>query len=385
MAAIAGDAHTPIYGYQFRAYFVTYKSGVPTAMVTPAGQVSLDAATFGAVTNTPVAIKRTGGATDAPNAYVDLTAGEMTAGGLQVNVTSTATDEQPIIIYPRVLPVWLTGTALTGGSTTTIKLAADAPAYDLCGCWVGVDSGTHAGQVRKISAYNPTTKIATVKRAFGGAPDGATYSILVPEAMQSAIATRAMLALPAYAPDGAGGLPVSDAGGLDLDTLLGELKAATDGTVAEIIKTCFLTLSNRTNLHDLALLLGIPDTVAHTLLTDIAAGNVTNVTGSVATATALGAQAKLDVNAEADTAIADGKAAIAAAVTDVDLATYEAAAATGTKLGNFLALIRAVTAGTFDRSTDDLTLTFHEVDGTTHLCKIVLSSDRSERTGAAAP
>lgn len=171
--------------------------------------------------------------------------------------------------------------------------------------------------------------------------------------------TRVLLALPAAAADGAGGLPISDAGGLDLDTILAritgnvataakltkyaqllarsdaaiatdnatelteinasggsgagdysnqteaiealrdrgdsawvtatgfalasawtaaragyldELNAATDGNVAEIIKTVLLELSNRVNNSSLHDLLGIPDTAAHTALTDIVDG-----------------------------------------------------------------------------------------------------------------
>lgn len=64
-------------------------------------------------------------------------------------------------------------------------------------------------------------------------------------------------------------------------TLVDQLDGAVDGTAVEIIKTVLTELSNRTNNPSLHDLLGIPDTAAHTLLTDIAAGNVTNVTGSV--------------------------------------------------------------------------------------------------------
>lgn len=50
------------------------------------------------------------------------------------------------------------------------------------------------------------------------------------------IRTRVLLALPAAAPDGPGGLPISDAGGLDLDTLLGRLNATVSSraTPAEV-------------------------------------------------------------------------------------------------------------------------------------------------------
>lgn len=50
------------------------------------------------------------------------------------------------------------------------------------------------------------------------------------------IRTRVLLALPAAAADGAGGLPISDAGGLDIDTLLARLDAAvtTRATPAQV-------------------------------------------------------------------------------------------------------------------------------------------------------
>ena len=92
----------------------------------------------------------------------------------------------------------------------------------------------------------------------------------------------------------------------------------------------------------------------------------------------LGAQAKLDVNAEADTAITDGKAAIAVAVADTDLATYEAAAKSGTKLGNMLAAARAGAFGKLDLAAG--TLTLYEVDGVTVIATFTIAADYSTRT-----
>lgn len=51
-------------------------------------------------------------------------------------------------------------------------------------------------------------------------------------------------------------------------TLVDQLDGAVDGTAVEIIKTVLTELSNRTNNPSLHDLLGIPDTAAHTLLTD---------------------------------------------------------------------------------------------------------------------
>jgi hypothetical protein len=62
---------------------------------------------------------------------------------------------------------------------------------------------------------------------------------------------------------------------------LDQLDGATDGTLCEVIKTCFTELSNRSNNSSLHDLLGVPDTAGHTVLTDVAAGAVASVTGDV--------------------------------------------------------------------------------------------------------
>lgn len=71
------------------------------------------------------------------------------------------------------------GTA-QAGAATTITLAAGASAtnnlYD--GCTVSIYGGTGAGQTRTITAYNGTTKIATVDYAWTTNPDAtSTYAV----------------------------------------------------------------------------------------------------------------------------------------------------------------------------------------------------------------
>lgn len=66
-----------------------------------------------------------------------------------------------------------TGTA-TASSTSTITLAAGASAVD--GVYVGA-SITMAAQTRTISAYNGTTKVATVSKLFSPAPTPGAYTI----------------------------------------------------------------------------------------------------------------------------------------------------------------------------------------------------------------
>jgi hypothetical protein len=74
----------------------------------------------------------------------------------------------------------VTGTAQDGGSTTTIKLAAGASAVD--GYYVGmplrVTAGAGNGYHGRVTAYNGSTKIATVTGTFPAAPDEtSSYSI----------------------------------------------------------------------------------------------------------------------------------------------------------------------------------------------------------------
>lgn len=66
-----------------------------------------------------------------------------------------------------------TGTA-TASTTSSITLAAGASAVD--NVYVGA-SITMAGQTRTISAYNGTTKIATVSKLFSPAPTAGAYTI----------------------------------------------------------------------------------------------------------------------------------------------------------------------------------------------------------------
>jgi hypothetical protein len=322
MAGIAGDAHTPIYGYAWRAYFTAFSSaGVPTAVTAPDSEISLDGGTFADCSNEAVPIKEVGGATDSPNAYLDLTAAEMTCGCAHVQVKSSATVMQPIVIYPRVLPVWATGTAQAGGSATTIKLAAGAPAYDLCGVWVGIDSGTYAGQVRKIASYDPVNKVATVKRAFGGGPDGATYSLLVPEAMQGTLVTRAMLALPAFAAAAAGGLPTADSSNYVAGVLaLGaqaklDVNTEADTALSDIDLDHLVKVAKDTNWAT---------TVTKESIIDLMTSKDTNQTFDRATDSAEARRDKLPANLE-DMAITDTTGIVKA-----DLVTILGAVITGT-------------------------------------------------------
>lgn len=78
-----------------------------------------------------------------------------------------------------ILASALTGTA-QAGTTANITLASGASATDnvYVGLEISTTGGTGSGQAKKITAYNGTTKVATVDSVFSVAPDATTtYSI----------------------------------------------------------------------------------------------------------------------------------------------------------------------------------------------------------------
>ncbi len=80
----------------------------------------------------------------------------------------------------QLLATAVTGIAQAGGSTTTIKLAAAASSTD--GYYVGmplrITAGAGNNYVGRITAYNGTSKVATVTGVFTSAPDTtSSYSI----------------------------------------------------------------------------------------------------------------------------------------------------------------------------------------------------------------
>lgn len=102
-------------------------------------------------------------------------------------------------LFPRVLPTLETGTA-QAGAAGSITLAAGAAAYDLTGCIVRTTGGTGGGgaggannQARLITAYNTSTKVATVVPNWETTPDGTTtYDVLLTEMAVNALVTRAL-------------------------------------------------------------------------------------------------------------------------------------------------------------------------------------------------
>lgn len=219
-----------------------------------------------------------------------------------------------------------TGTA-AGGATDSITLDAGASSttnyYNNLS--VSILSGTGSGQAaRIITNYNGSTKAATIKPDWATAPDNTSVFQLWPATASLEMAN--------------GAASVGSAGYVGIDW----------GAVA-----------NKTAINDLG-----NTTISSTQIIASVSGNVGgNVTGSVGS---LATQAKADVNAEADTAIADAALATAANLSTVSsnvstlLSRLGAFTGSGvnTILGFFKALLSKAAStpsdvgGTFDASTD---------------------------------
>lgn len=100
----------------------------------------------------------------------DVQAGAVSGSIEIINVTNAGTG------YNRIH----TGNAQAGASgSITLAAGASAATNYYNGSSVYINSGTGAGQVKPISAYNGTTKVATITGTFSPAPDAtSTYSVL---------------------------------------------------------------------------------------------------------------------------------------------------------------------------------------------------------------
>jgi hypothetical protein len=158
-------------------------AGDLVAPTTPDTEVSKDGAAFADCTEEVSQISGGNG-----NGIITITGDEMNASKVAIQAKDSGGSAKTTIIYfePVPLPSLTTGTAQAGGATS-ITLAAGAPSYDLAGCIVKTTGGTGGGggsgslnnQARVITAYNGTTKVATVEPAWETNPDNTTtYTIL---------------------------------------------------------------------------------------------------------------------------------------------------------------------------------------------------------------
>lgn len=146
---------------------------IKTQAVTCAGGVTIPAATLASTTNiTAGTITTTTNLTNAP------TAGDLTAT-MKASVTTAASAATPVVTISRTSGA----VATDAGNAANIFKTNLASAVDNFwkGAWLKLTSGVLSGQVRKVSAYNGTTKVITVSPGFTGIPADAVTFVMVNE------------------------------------------------------------------------------------------------------------------------------------------------------------------------------------------------------------
>jgi len=207
--------------------------GDPTDPTTPDTEISKDAGSFADCTEEVSTITGSNGM-----GYITLTSSEMDASLVCLAAKVASGPKATLaMLQPRILPVLHNGTA-QAGANTSITLASTAPAYDLIGCIVRTTGGTGGGsggnQARVITAYDTSTKVATISPAWETNPSSdTTYDILLTDMASNSPVTRALRP----ATDGRT-LNVASTGEAEADTIkvsgdstaADNLEAACDGT-----------------------------------------------------------------------------------------------------------------------------------------------------------
>jgi len=191
----AGDGLPfPVYNCAYRVTFpiLDADGDLVTGATTPDSEISQNGGTFADATNEATEI-----ATASGMYYLDLAYTEMDTNttAIIVKCATSGAKTTPIVLYPRVLPVILTGTCQAGSASTTIVLASAANTTDdyYNGCIVRCTNETPAGatgQARIITDYTGSSRTCTVA-AWTVTPTTGTYEIL---ATESAYAHKANLA-----------------------------------------------------------------------------------------------------------------------------------------------------------------------------------------------
>lgn len=166
-------------------------TGVPTDPTSPDTEFSGDAGNFADCAEETTTITGSNG-----TGYITLTGAETNYSMVAIAAKATGVDATIFTIYPRVLPIVVSGTA-SAGAAGSITLAAGS--YDLTGCIVRTTGGTGGGgtggannQARVISAYNIATKVASVIPNWETNPSSdTTYDILLTDMASTPVAPQA--------------------------------------------------------------------------------------------------------------------------------------------------------------------------------------------------
>jgi energy-coupling factor transporter ATP-binding protein EcfA2 len=326
--------------------------------------------------------------------------------------TAPAADSVFSVVGGDVPAILEAGTATAGGAATiTLDASASATQNIYKSNYVMITGGTGVGQARLITAYVGATKVATVVPNWVTNPAaGSVYQIVpggqvnvgewigdpvtlstgnMPDVNVSEwndVLLSTTNPLPNAAADAAGGLPISDAGGLDMDAIP---TAAADAVWDEDIVAAHGTadtggyllnvlgkdISQRTNSKSLNTLLGVADQASQDMIVAVreAMGVFRGTVGSYAPASTT-----LVIDTLSPTTVATQK--------DNLFVNSTVFVADG---GNGSGETRIITAQTYDDGTGDYTLTidraFNNAPGATDIVLIFpdyKKTDAKDQTNA---
>lgn len=285
-----------------------------TGATTPDAEVSKNGDTFADCTNESVEIP-----TNSGMYYLLLTAAEMNANVVAVIAKSATAGMKTtaLVLYPRVMVQLRAGTAAGGGSNT-ITLDAGASAvddyYNNCICVAVIDGVT---EVRLVIDYVGSTKVMTVHPGFSTAsPDSDdTFAIYLPDGRQ--ITQADQVAAGGIAGTYSAGIPEVKVNNIAANAITATSIASDAITAAKIAADA---LSNA-KFADGALTAAKFAAGAFDAVWSVAARLLTAGTNIVLAkgtgVTGFNDLSAAQVNAEADTAIADAALATAASLTTV--------------------------------------------------------------------
>jgi len=169
----------PIYNCKYREYIeLVDTNGDPVALASGDTELGKDSATLADATN-----EMSEGSTG--YCSIDFTYSEMAYNCVLVVPKSAGAVTRAIKLFPARLPVLRSGTAQAGAAgSITLDSGASSKDGAYVGCWVRGSNNTPAGiqgEVRKITGYTGSTKVATVAPNWDNTPSSSTtFEILVP-------------------------------------------------------------------------------------------------------------------------------------------------------------------------------------------------------------
>jgi hypothetical protein len=228
----------PVYGLPYVVVAPLLDAdGDPVVGATPDSEISLNGDTSADTASEAGEITATTAA-NGGNYALPLSAAEMTCDVAAIVIASATSKATSIVLYPKKLPLILSGVAgATGNDATHIHIPDGVATNDFyIGCIVFLKDHTGANQVRLITDYVGATKLATVGIAFVVTPDDTTdYGVYLTDvAVTTLIANNIIqIAGTAQTAGDLAGAIITDAAGTNIAADIIALKAETVTILAD--------------------------------------------------------------------------------------------------------------------------------------------------------